>query len=270
MTNAGKKRFVVGFTLDTADLSSLHLAEAIDPICIVTCFGNRYETEKKLRRTGRVKFDERFVWGDIMATEEEFAMATIKFKLEAANSFWRNDDLGTASVQLAMVRQRPNHTFQNTVQLLKDSEWTAKLEVSVYCYGEGEKPPGPITEEQDEDQFDDRLVPASIRGVKGQGKGKGNGDHQAYHLFVHVHRAEELGGGKETYNPYVTVEFNNVKLASVVAKNTNSAAFDQCFKLPVQLPLFVDAIVVRVWDKGAWGRDELIVQGRMSFSLLRT
>lgn len=260
--NVGKKKFVVGFHIDEANLGSLK--SAIDPLCIVTCCGREFTTDVKRQKLRFVKFDDGTVWGDITATEDEFAMATIKFRLEGANAFWRNDHVGTASVQLAMVRQRPNHSFHNELQLQSDGQWSAKLKVSVYCYSEGEKPPGDLKDQDIEDAGEDAGLDNALlnAGINTGDQGVRN----SYHLFVHVHRAEHLGGDTPKF---VTVEFNQEKLASDVVKVAKSISFDLCFKLPVTLPLFVDAVVIRVWEKGSWGRDNLVVQGRLSFSLLR-
>merc|ERR1719440_2350124 len=91
-----------------------------------------------------------------------------------------------------------------------------------------------------------------------------------YHLFVTIHRAEHLGGGRKTYHPYVSVEFAGNSLSSPPAAATHTLAFDEAFRLPVSMPLFSDSIIIRVWDKKSWASDEIIVQGRLSFSLIRT
>jgi len=91
-----------------------------------------------------------------------------------------------------------------------------------------------------------------------------------YNLFVQVHRAEHLGGGAKVYNPYLTVEFAGNTLSTPPAKETHTLAFDECFRLPVSMPVFSDSIIIRVWNKNSWSSDEVIVQGRLSFSLIRT
>lgn len=51
--------------------------------------------------------------------------------------------------------------------------------------------------------------------------------------------------------------------------NLSHKAFDEQFRIPVTTPLFQDSIVIRIWDSSKWMRDDIIVQGRLSFSLLR-
>lgn len=92
---------------------------------------------------------------------------------------------------------------------------------------------------------------------------------KAYHLFVQVHRAEHLGGGREKYNPYITCEFAGHTLSLPAANKTHSITCDECFKIPVVMPLFADSVVVRVWNKAKWGSDGIIVQGRLLRKLAR-
>ncbi|CAK9089563.1 unnamed protein product [Durusdinium trenchii] len=65
------------------------------------------------------------------------------------------------------------------------------------------------------------------------------------------------------------VEFNGHELRTPAARDTHTLAFDEQFRIPVTTPLFQDSIVIRIWDSAKWVRDEIIVQGRLSFSLLR-
>ncbi|CAE7561007.1 FER1L6 [Symbiodinium sp. CCMP2456] len=214
------------------------------------------------------KFDESYIWNDFYITETEFNMACIEFELQAANIFTRNTVLGTGKVQLAMVRQRPNHTYvRKQIQLTLEHKLTSKLTVTVFCYGEGDKPPAPDDAQDNKEEVEAHLndLTAAVIGDTGNK----NQFNQFYHLFVQVHRAEHLGGGEKTYNPYVSVEFNGHELRSPAARETHTLAFDEQFRIPVTTPLFQDSIVIRIWDSSKWMGDEIIVQGRLSFSLLR-
>lgn len=248
-----KKKYVCGFTVhDAKELSQD--GSAVDPLVVVRCLGKEYKTAMKSGKIQHCKFEESYIWNDLFITETEFNMTCIEFELQAANIFTRNTVLGTGKVQLAMVRQRPNHTYnRKQIQLTVEHKLTSKLTVTVFCYGE---------EEADAHLND--LTTAVIGDT-----GNKNQFNQFYHLFVQVHRAEHLGGGEKTFNPYVSVEFNGHELRTPAARDTHTLAFDEQFRIPVTTPLFQDSIVIRIWDSGKWMRDEIIVQGRLSFSLLR-
>ncbi|CAE8586082.1 unnamed protein product [Polarella glacialis] len=50
---------------------------------------------------------------------------------------------------------------------------------------------------------------------------------QCYFFLVHAHRVEHLGGGEQTYNPVVSVEFNGHKLQLLPAKETHTLMFEE-------------------------------------------
>ncbi|CAJ1448812.1 unnamed protein product [Effrenium voratum] len=262
-----KKKYVCGFTVhDAKELSQD--GTAVDPLVVVRCLGKEYKTAMKSGKIQHCKFEESYIWNDLFITETEFNMTSIEFELQAANIFTRNTVLGTGKVQLAMVRQRPNHTYvRKQIQLTLEHKLTSKLGVTVFCYGEGDKPPAPDEAQENKEEVEAHLNDLTTA-VIGDAGNK-NQFNQFYHLFVQVHRAEHLGGGEKTFNPYVSVEFNGHELRSPAARDTHTLAFDEQFRIPVTTPLFQDSIVIRVWDSAKWMRDEIIVQGRLSFSLLR-
>lgn len=263
-----KHKFVVGFTVHEAKELSRD-GQAIDPLVVVRCLGHEYKTELKRGKLQHAKWEESYIWSDVWLTESQFNMSFIDFELQAANIFFRNDVVGEGRIQLAMVKKRKNHTYaRKTLQLVNAAQLTAKLTVTVFCYGEGDEPPVPEDMEQDDEEVAAHLQDLGAA-VLGDGHGKKQFT-QCYHLFVQVHRAEHLGGGDQVFNPYVTAEFNGHKLSTPPAKEAHTITFDECFRMPVTTPLFADSIVIRVWDAVKWGTDEIIVQGRLSFSLLRT
>lgn len=264
---AERQKYVIGFTVHDAKDLSLD-GVAIDPLVVVRAGGREYKTELKKGKLQHAKWEESHIWSDVCLTEEEFNMAFIDFELQSACVFTRNETVGVGRVQLAMVRRRPNHTYvHKTLQLSTGAQLTSKLTVTVFCYGEGESPPRPEDLEQDTQEAAAHLedLGAAVLGREIQG----SQFSQSYHLFVQVHRAEHLGGGDQLFNPYITVEFNGNRLESPPAKEAHTLNFDECFRLPVTTPLFADSIIIRVWDKKKWQSDEMIVQGRLSFSLLR-
>eukprot|EP00927_Polykrikos_kofoidii_P045598 TRINITY_DN39637_c0_g1_i1.p1 TRINITY_DN39637_c0_g1~~TRINITY_DN39637_c0_g1_i1.p1 ORF type:complete len:1718 (-),score=265.09 TRINITY_DN39637_c0_g1_i1:109-5262(-) len=263
-----RRKYVIGFTVHEAK----ELARdgvAVDPLVVTRCLDNEHTTDVKTGKLQHVKFEESYIWSDSLLTDDEFNIATIDFELQAANSFFRNTILGQGKVQLAMVRQRPNHAYvKKYLQLTLSTQNTARLQVTVFCYGEGDTPPRP--EDIENDPLD---VAAQLEdlnnAVLAEKKGRGEEQKQAYHLFVHVHRAEHLGGGTEIFNPFVSIQFNGIERRSEVCRDVHTVNFDECVRIPVCTPLFTDSIVIRVWDKGAWSPDKIIVQGRLSFSSLR-
>ena len=262
-----KKKYVCGFTVhDAKELSQD--GSAVDPLVVVRCLGKEYKTAMKSGKIQHCKFEESYIWNDLFITETEFNMTCIEFELQAANIFTRNTVLGTGKVQLAMVRQRPNHTYnRKQIQLTVEHKLTSKLTVTVFCYGEGDKPPAPDGATENKEEADAHLNDLTTAVIGDTGNK--NQFNQFYHLFVQVHRAEHLGGGEKTFNPYVSVEFNGHELRTPAARETHTLAFDEQFRIPVTTPLFQDSIVIRIWDSAKWMRDEIIVQGRLSFSLLR-
>mmetsp|Transcript_41267 Transcript_41267/g.92677 ORF Transcript_41267/g.92677 Transcript_41267/m.92677 type:complete len:1537 (+) Transcript_41267:145-4755(+) len=269
ITASGVGGYVVGFTVHEGRELTRD-GSAVDPVCIVRCQDLEYTSEVKHGKESHVKFEESFIWSDVQMNELEFASAFIEFELQAANIFTRNDILGSNKVQLSMVRNRPNHSFvKKDLQLSKDLASTAKLQVTVFCYGPGDEPPRPQDLENDTEQAERQLddLGAAVLNTIDTSEHK---DAVSYNLFLHVHRAEHLGGGEKLFNPYLSVDFGGHLLNTPVAKQTHSLSWDECFRMPVTTPLFSDAIVVQVLDKKEWGTDDIIVQGRLSFSTLRT
>lgn len=268
--DTARRKIVVGFTVHEAKELNKD-GVAIDPLVIVRAAGREFKTQMKTGKIQHAKFEEGHIWNDMYLTDDEFNMSFIDFELQAANVFTRNDVIGSARVQLAMVRKRANHTVAGKwLQLTNAHESTARLRATVFCYGEGDAPPTVkevtnCAEEAEEHIRDLKNAVLDTVGRKDQGQQSG----QNYHLFVQVHRAEDLGGGDKLYNPYVTVEFNGHRLSSQHVVDASKLNFEEQFRLPVQTPLLADAIVIRVWSKNKWGADDIIVQGRLSFSLVR-
>lgn len=266
----GKGGYVVGFTVHEAKELSRD-GNTVDPICVVRALGREYKTEMKRHKMSHVKFEESFIWSDIQLSPDEYNSAFIDFDLQSAMTFTRNETIGTGKVQLSMVRRRPNHTYvKKWIQLSTGTMKTAKLKVTVFSYGEGDAPPRPEDLENDADETAAHLNDLGAAVLNTDVGNTQKTFTTGYHLFVQVHRAEHLGGGARNYNPYVTVEFAGNTLSTQPAKETHTLAFDECFRLPVTMPLFSDSIIIRVWDKKSWSSDEIIVQGRLSFSLIRT
>eukprot|EP00403_Amphidinium_massartii_P003489 CAMPEP_0178373444 /NCGR_PEP_ID=MMETSP0689_2-20121128/1866_1 /TAXON_ID=160604 /ORGANISM="Amphidinium massartii, Strain CS-259" /LENGTH=1645 /DNA_ID=CAMNT_0019993387 /DNA_START=79 /DNA_END=5017 /DNA_ORIENTATION=+ len=259
--------YVVGFTVHEGRELTRD-GSAIDPVCIVRCQGNEYSTELKYGKESHVKFEESFIWSDIQMNEIEFCLQ--EFELQAANIFTRNDIVGSNKVQLSMVRNRPNHSFvKKDLQLSNELTLTAKLQVTVFCYGPGDEPPRPDDLENDTEQAERQMddLGAAVLNTVDTSEHK---DAVSYNLFLQVHRAEHLGGGEKLFNPLLSLDFGGHLLNTPVAKQTHSLSWDECFRVPVTTPLFSDAIVVQVLDKKDWGGEDIIVQGRLSFSTLRT
>lgn len=265
--DSSRQKYVIGFTVHEAKQLSL-TGSSVDPLVVVRAAGLEFKTQMKRDKVAHAKFEESYIWSDVMFTNAEFNMAFIEFELQAGCIFTRNDVIGIGKVQLSMVRKRPNHSYNlKMLQLTQATHSSAKLKVSVFCYTEGDEPPRPEEEGGEDEDVAGMMndIGAAIIGAGGEER---SGHSQAYHLFVQVHRAAELGGGKNKFNPYVQIEFNSHTLALPTFKNTHSFSSDEGFRIPVVTPLFADSILIRVWDKKSWG-DDIIMQGRLSFSLLR-
>eukprot|EP00929_Paragymnodinium_shiwhaense_P115403 TRINITY_DN8424_c0_g1_i1.p1 TRINITY_DN8424_c0_g1~~TRINITY_DN8424_c0_g1_i1.p1 ORF type:complete len:1795 (-),score=350.07 TRINITY_DN8424_c0_g1_i1:408-5792(-) len=271
-----RRKYVVGFTVHEAKGLSKS-GTAVDPLVVVRALGREFKTSKKTGKLQHVKFEEGDIWNDLKLNADEFSMTYIEFELQAANVIFRNDVLGSNKIQLAMVQKRPNHCYSmKWLQLSQGTDLTAKMKVTVFCYAEGDTPPRPEDIENCPDEVEAQLASLNAAVLEGEGQG-GHGEdslnRSAYHLFIHVHRAEDLGGGIEQYDPYIQVDFNGFELRTEPGCATHTINFDECFRIPVTTPLFADSIVIRIWDGRAsyqqGFQDQVIVQGRLSFSLLR-
>ena len=86
----------------------------------------------------------------------QFESATIRFEVESRHFFTRNYLIGTATVQLAMVRLRDNHLYSKKwIQILggNAAECTGNLKVTVFAYSGEDSPPKPDTSLGDKDEM---------------------------------------------------------------------------------------------------------------------
>lgn len=265
--------FVVGFTVHEAKELSKE-GRAVDAVCVIRCLDRVYTTEVQYDKLQYAKFGDSYIWGDILLTEDEFRMTYLDFEVQSANVIFRNDVIGSGKVQLSMVRMRSSHSYNNKWLELRNEEnaITAKLLVSVNCIGEGDLAAKPDEDGGTGGAADTEEQLKDLKKVLLQDKQDNTelDDHrQAYHLFVHIHRAENLGGfTKGDISPYIVVDFNGCQLQTEPCPGTNSVNFNECFRIPVLMPIFADAIAIRIWNSN-WGKDMILVQGRLSFSLLR-
>jgi len=85
--------------------------------------------------------------------------------------------------------------------------------------------------------------------------------------MVTIHRVEDIPEGS---NPFVTAEFAGSLVNTSAARNVEQHTFNECLLIPVMTPLFEDIIVVKLWNNYLFASDEILAQGMLSFSELRS
>ncbi|CEM22521.1 unnamed protein product [Vitrella brassicaformis CCMP3155] len=266
--------YAVGFTVHDAE-GLVTKRGTIDPLVVVRCCGREYRTEVKRGKASVVSWDEKFIWSHMPLTREEWETAFIEFEVQDANSFWRNDVVGIASIQLVLVNRRPSHQVRRRRLSLFDIEDTAKkrgtLTVTVFACEPGQSPPNAeIRQFDDSGEVPEESFEDLRKFVLGRQRKELDATGKPYHLFVTVTRIEDLPltPAGALPNPFITVEFGSSVLKSTEASGTTHT-FNETFRLPVIAPVLEDTILVRVWDHQGMANDYLIAQGRISFSELR-
>eukprot|EP00923_Selenidium_pygospionis_P039290 GHVN01068371.1.p1 GENE.GHVN01068371.1~~GHVN01068371.1.p1 ORF type:complete len:1272 (-),score=174.04 GHVN01068371.1:3383-7198(-) len=96
------------------------------------------------------------------------------------------------------------------------------------------------------------------------------GGGHPYHVYISVHRVADLPEtGKGPRDPFVVCEYAGVHLKSSQGRSTCNQSFNECFRIPVVTPIAEDSVLLSLWDWNYMGANELLAQGRISFSDLR-
>jgi hypothetical protein len=224
------------------------------------------------------------IWSDVILEEDQYETAFIEFRVYKRNFFSRNDEIGSAALQLSFINKRDGHLFKNkSVNLrTKDSkEITGMLTVTCFVLRPGETVPNWHDDQSDDDKEGDDgeggeelLDPKNIsKNILG-GVPKDD-NSKCYHVFVNIHSIEHLATRNGIkLSPFVTVEFGGHKLKTAVADQVDDYTFNKTCLIPVQTPIFEETILIKLWNHAGanrrpWDPDELLAQGLISFNGLR-
>eukprot|EP00927_Polykrikos_kofoidii_P027847 TRINITY_DN24386_c0_g1_i2.p1 TRINITY_DN24386_c0_g1~~TRINITY_DN24386_c0_g1_i2.p1 ORF type:complete len:1500 (-),score=279.92 TRINITY_DN24386_c0_g1_i2:156-4655(-) len=261
---------VVSFTIHDARNLRTQDGGPCSPFVVVECCGNQYKTEIMENKLQHVQFNNAsHMWTSIQLYPEEFESAYIEFSLYQRNWVFRNYLIGKASLQLASVNKRVGHIYANKSLYLRQpgcTEGTGTINLNVFCLLPGDTAPTDNQqsdaargdEEGGEDWEDDlgRFVLGKLEAPSGR----------PYHVFISVLRVEHLSAGT---NPFVTVEFAGCCQKTEAAFDVEQYTWNMVAKIPVQVPVFEDTILIKLWHKSHFLADELLAQGLISFSELR-
>mmetsp|Transcript_45036 Transcript_45036/g.102042 ORF Transcript_45036/g.102042 Transcript_45036/m.102042 type:complete len:1451 (+) Transcript_45036:77-4429(+) len=274
----GTERYVVGWTVFDARGLVTSDGGPIEAFIIVKCVDKEFDTDFRFGNQ-IVTWNQSKIWSDIELFKEEFESAFIEFNVMARNWFFPNDLVGSASLQLDSVNRRKNQVYaKKWLSLYADGDPTPKgmLQVTVFCLKPGQTVPSKDIQEGNDADADD-AVEGEEQDWEDLGKAqlgdmeKGN-DGRASHVVVNVQRVEHLPGVENVsgFNPFVTVEFVGMRGKTEPGQNVVQHAFDSIIKIPVVPPFFEDTILVKLWNYNAWSSDELMAQGFLSFSAIRS
>ncbi|KAF8822684.1 putative heat shock protein DnaJ pfj4 [Cardiosporidium cionae] len=217
------QNYSVGFTIHEAQGLRPRRGHVLDPLVVVRCCGKEYRTEIKHGKINLVSWDESYTWTDIALTEQQWNSSFIEFEVQCANSFWRNDVLGTATLQLKLVQQRASHFVKQTVPLVKKNktELQGQLLISVFACNENNLPPCQS----------DLMPEEEIKSTE----------------------LEDLRNAVVTASGLI--HFCNTHTE---ARECAAHTFNECFRIPLITPIVEDDILIKLWEKTALNSDQLL------------
>ncbi|XP_053992011.1 uncharacterized protein LOC128883542 isoform X2 [Hylaeus volcanicus] len=263
--------FTIGFTVHDAKSLVTKGGNPVDPLVVVRCGSNEFCTEIKRGKTGVVSWDQSHIWSDITLSSHAWASACIVFEVQSANAFWRNDVIGSCTLQLSMIHARRCHQVKRSVPLYLMNEPGIKgfLRITVYVIGPEDIPPSPNDQDSDDNVGNEDDIRHGVLDSISPNKIPITG--KPYHLYISIYRVEHLPArSKAERDPFLTCEFAGSKLKTSQARSTRNHSFNECFRIPVVTPVQQDAIILKLWDWNFLTADELLAYGRLSFAELRS
>lgn len=225
-----------------------------DPVVFVKCLGRQQQTAI-IKQTLTPYWEHTFFFEGRM-TLEEFSRQRVTFSVFDANTFQRNELIGSYAVELGRAHNAPAHEVWRQWVGLTDPKAGPALQgflrVSVVALASGE------TAKSHEDDEDDEavggtdlqkmvLMPPELQ-------------LQGYRLCIRLYKADGLPktDALGTCDPFVRVEFSGQKLETPVIKNTLAPTWNYELRLPFYMPCLSDTITISVYDWNMVAAEELI------------
>ncbi|OII71599.1 C2 domain-containing protein [Cryptosporidium andersoni] len=271
-------KYVVGFTIHSGKAFVTPNQAPIDPLVVVRCSGREFRTKVKYKKLAVAQWDETFAWNDLILTDAEWETSYISFEVQSANSLWKNDVIGQCSIQLKVLRNRKNHFLKRhfTITDLNDTFPKGLLYLTVYACGPKDTPPTTdileLIDTDQDDEIDSEIVDFTSQIVDITRKDSQmmvlEKELQMYHLHISIYRVEDLLYKRGLRDPFVTVEFSGCRMQTTIARGVLGHNFNECFRLPVVLPVVEDNILIKLWDN-SYNPPKIISQGKFSFAKVR-
>ncbi|CAE7620239.1 OTOF [Symbiodinium sp. CCMP2592] len=269
--------YVVGFRIFEGRSLQSQDGAPCDPFVLIECCGYSYQTETLERRSSLCPWNEHCTWPRIGLYPKEFESSFIEFKVYARNWFTRNFLIGKASLQLSFVNKRQHHLYaRRWLPLRRDDSpaVTGTINVTIFVLKPFELAPSLSlqTSEQveageeaaasqaDHEGLESAVLTQSVDAQAGR----------AHYVRLNMFRVEELQDNAGAPSPYVTVEFAGCLVKTSTGKQVRQYTFNECLQIPVVTPVYEDTIILKLWSCNWFSPDELLAQGLLSFSELRS
>eukprot|EP00954_Amorphochlora_amoebiformis_P024661 1367830-Amorphochlora_amoeboformis.AAC.1 len=220
----------------------------------------------RLKRTTYTKFqtansvwNEKFVFENVMLTEDQWKREKIALSVVDRNDFTPNALIGQVEFSLTNIYRQKNHEYYRKWTPIvkpdepgKDHGW---IKVSVYVLKKGDATPSHEETELGNLNEKDPVLRAPD-----------DSKQSMYVLNVLLYRAEGLlATHKKVLNPFVSVRFNGATQQTKRMANIRNPIWNRKVVMPFQLPLHSDSIEIQIWNDNSLTPDTLIGQKTFSF-----
>ncbi|KAH7819075.1 putative myoferlin-like protein [Monocercomonoides exilis] len=252
--------------IECRDLKGKNKNSMSDPVCYVRCCGQSQHTtiEKKTLSP----YWEQMFFFNLKITKDEFLDGKIQFQVYNANTFTRNELIGSFEFDMTRVYGEDDHElYRKWVGLYNadlGSELQGYLRCSIVVLGPGDVPANHEDDDDDEEVEGEDLqkmvlLPPQIERI-------------GYELKVRAYRAEKLPK-TDTFgktDAYVLAQFASESMKTDYKKENFDPIWNTELRLPVYVPTMSDRIAVRVVDYDKVGDDEPIATMNFRWSSILT
>mmetsp|Transcript_42398 Transcript_42398/g.70280 ORF Transcript_42398/g.70280 Transcript_42398/m.70280 type:complete len:376 (+) Transcript_42398:70-1197(+) len=137
-----RKGFVVGIVVHEFKRLGEGAYDAFNALCSVRCLKHEFRTKIKDNVTAEGRFEQGFECQEESLCSQELEQCFIRFELQGALVFARNEVIGSAALPLSTVWHSTGHAYvRKRLQLLSKECATAELVITAVCYGADDTPP---------------------------------------------------------------------------------------------------------------------------------
>ena len=235
-----------------------------DLVCTASVgnYGTKYT--QVVRQSTAATFDTFLEW-KFMATKEEIDNSALSLRVLNANTDAKSETLGMYDLPLMQIRKQPlGEYFMVWLALYSDpneyvTELSGALRATICFLGGAQTVPIHSEEEVEEAMEDDSpqvLMPHMVCWTH-------------YSLFVAIYRVEGLPNMDDygSTDAFISVKLpGQAAVKTKVVHNSLNPGFNELLRLPVQLPLMYDNVIVSVSDYDQGGYDDLVADTNLSLN----
>lgn len=246
-----------------AGLDENHMSDAYATVFLGPTTRTQRRTEAKYETVNAV-WQSKFLFEDVMLTDEEFEKEKLAIGVYNRNDFARNQLIGMHEFSLVNIQRQKGSQYDRQWFPLTVPEQPSQIQgyilVTTYVLRPGASPPHPEEKKGEDDQEKMILTDPTLRA------------RSPYLLNVLIYRGQHILENTHLpalsgRSPFVSVRFNGNVARTPHFTNTTSPVWNYRLSLPFDMPLTSESIELQLWNHVTGRPDQLISEVTFNYYL---